>query len=75
MDLVQAWAYRNGARRHFIRPEKPVENCFVETFNGKFPEGCLSEHWFRDLDHARGIIASAQRWGGCPRACLRKKRA
>jgi putative transposase len=43
----------------FIDPGKPVQNAFVESFNGKFREECLSQNWFTSLDHARREIA---RW-------------
>jgi len=41
---------------HFIRPGKPVENCYVESFNGKFRDECLNDHWFIDLDDAKTKI-------------------
>ncbi len=53
---LDAWAYRRGVKLHFIRPGKPVENCFVESFNGKFRDECLNEHWFTDLQDARDKI-------------------
>ena len=53
---LDTWAYERGIRLHFIRPGKPIENCFVESFNGKFRDECLSEHWFKDVLHARQII-------------------
>lgn len=53
---LDAWAYRHGIQLDFIRPGKPVENCFVESFNGKFREECLSAHWFTDLGDARRQI-------------------
>lgn len=31
------------------RPGKPVENCFIESFNGNFRDECLNEHWFASL--------------------------
>lgn len=40
----------------FIRPGKLVQNAFVESFNGKFRDECLSEHWFLGLDEARQVI-------------------
>lgn len=54
---LDAWAYRNGVRLDFIRPGKPVENAFVESFNGKFRDECLNEHWFTSLNDARFTIA------------------
>jgi len=53
---LDAWAYRRGIQLDFIRPGKPVENCFVESFNGKFRDECLSAHWFTDLADARREI-------------------
>jgi len=40
----------------FIQPGKPTQNAFVESFNGKFRDGCLNQHWFLNLDDARDII-------------------
>ncbi len=33
-----------------------MQNGYVESFNGKFRDACLNEHWFTDLDDARWII-------------------
>ncbi len=41
---------------HFIRPGKPVENAYIESFNGKFRDECLNENWFFDLEDARAVI-------------------
>jgi putative transposase len=48
--------YRNGVRLHFIEPGKPVQNAFIESFNGKFQDECLNEHWFTNLADARRTI-------------------
>jgi transposase InsO family protein len=53
---LDAWAYQNGVELHFIRPGKPVDNAFIESFNGKFRDECLNQHWFLDLDDARTKI-------------------
>ena len=42
----------------FIRPDKPIENAFVESFNGKFRDECLNEHWFVSLADAKETIAA-----------------
>jgi putative transposase len=55
---LDAWAARSGVKLRFIRPGKPVENCFVESFNGTFRRDCLDAHWFEDLPHARRVIES-----------------
>ena len=37
----------------FIRPGKPVENCLVESFDGRIRDECLNVHWFLNVDDAR----------------------
>jgi putative transposase len=51
-----SWAAQRSIELCFIEPGKPVQNCFVESFNGRFRDGCLSQQWFIDLDDARGKI-------------------
>jgi putative transposase len=41
----------------FIRPGKPIENAYVESFNGKFRDECLDEYWFVSLADATMIEA------------------
>lgn len=53
---LDEWAYRTGVRLNFIRPGKPTENAFVESFNGRFRDECLNENWFMSLKHAREVI-------------------
>jgi putative transposase len=55
-QVLDKWAYRSGVRLSFIRPGKPNENAYIESFNGKFRDECLNEHWFISLVHARNII-------------------
>ena len=53
---LDQWAYDHGVRLKLIQPGKPTQNAFIESFNGKFRDECLNEHWFRTLDHARAVI-------------------
>jgi len=53
---LDAWAYQRGIKLNFIRPGKPVDNSFIESFNGRFRDECLNDHWFVSLDEARKII-------------------
>jgi putative transposase len=53
---LDEWAYRRGVQLHFIRPGKPVENAYVESFNGKFRDECLNQHWLVALSHAKEVI-------------------
>jgi putative transposase len=55
-EVLDQWAYRTGVQLSFIRPGKPNENAYIESFNGKFRDECLNEHWFISLAHARSII-------------------
>ena len=50
MDL---WAYKNGVHLDFIRPGKPVENGYIESFNGKLRDECLNVEVFFTLADAR----------------------
>lgn len=50
------WVMAHEIRLAFIRPGKPIENPFIESFNGRFRDECLNEHWFSTVMHARGII-------------------
>jgi putative transposase len=56
---LDQWADEHGVKLEFIQPGKPVQNCFVESFNGRLRDECLNENWFISLDDARRIIA---RW-------------
>jgi len=53
---LDAWAYQRGVKLNFIRPGKPVENAYIESFNGRLRDECLNEHWFTGIDHARQAI-------------------
>jgi putative transposase len=55
-QVLDKWAYRRAVQLSFIRPGKPNENAYIESFNGKFRDECLNEHWFLSLAHARSII-------------------
>ncbi len=54
--VLDAWAYERNVRLAFIRPGKPVDNCYIESFNGRFRDECLNEHWFITMQHARSVI-------------------
>ena len=53
---LDEWAYRRGVKLNFIRPGKPIENAFVESFNGRFRDECLNDNWLMSMKHARKVI-------------------
>lgn len=53
---LDAWAYANGVKLNFIQPGKPTQNCYIESFNGKFRDECLNEHVFVNLQDAQQKI-------------------
>lgn len=55
---LDEWAYRNQLKLRFIEPGKPQQNAYIESFNGKFRDECLNEHWFLSMRHARQVIAA-----------------
>ena len=50
------WSKESGTKLHSMQPGKPTQNAFVESFNGKFQDSCLNQHWFRSLNDARQEI-------------------
>ena len=53
---LDQWAYERGIRLRFIEPGKPVQNAVMESFNGRFRDECLNQHWFLSLADARQTI-------------------
>jgi putative transposase len=54
-QALDLWAYNRRIGLQFIEPGKPMQNPYVESFNGKFRDECLNEHWFLNLAEAREI--------------------
>ena len=50
---LDQWAHRRGVGLRFSDPGKPVQNAVVESFNGRFRDECLNQHWFLSLADAR----------------------
>jgi len=53
MDL---WEAETGVKLTFIAPGKPIQNAFIESFNGKLRAECLDQNWFTDLADAKSVI-------------------
>ena len=53
---LEDWACRRGVQLDFIRPGKPVENAFIESFNGRLRDECLNVHQFTSIEEAQAKI-------------------
>ena len=56
-NAILRWQQDSGVGWHYIAPGKPIQNGFVESFNGRLRDECLNEHLFVGLAVARRIIA------------------
>jgi putative transposase len=50
---MDSWAYRRGVQLEFIRPGKPTENAYIESFNGRLRDECLNGNLFFSIEDAR----------------------
>ena len=53
---LEDWAFARGVQLDFIRPGKPVENAFIEAFNGRLRDECLNVHQFVSIEDAQAKI-------------------
>lgn len=53
---ILAWQEERGVEWHYIMLGKPIQNGFIESFNGRLRNECLNEHLFSNLAQAREII-------------------
>lgn len=53
---LDRWAWESKVKIRFIQPGKPNQNCYVESFNGRFRDECLNQHVFHSLAHAKDLI-------------------
>jgi putative transposase len=72
---MQAWSYQYAVRLEFIRPGRPIDNGYIESFNGRLRDECLNvetffdvsdvreklEHWRQDYNRVRPHSALADR--------------
>jgi putative transposase len=55
---LDSWASQSKVKLSYIRPGKPIENAYIESFNGRLRDECLNENWFVSLEDARDKIES-----------------
>ena len=58
LNAILKWQEGRKVEWHYIAPGKPMQNGFVESFNGRLRDECLNEHLFANLRHARDLIAA-----------------
>jgi putative transposase len=56
--VLDVWAHRHGVKLMYIEPGKPMQNPYIESFNGKFRDECLNQNWFMNVIEAKRIIES-----------------
>ncbi len=57
-NAILKWQEDRQVEWHYVAPGKPMQNGFVESFNGRLRDECLNEHLFANLRHARHLIAA-----------------
>lgn len=57
-NAILKWQKDRSVEWHYITPCKPMQNGFVESFNGRLRDECLNEHVFDTMRHARRLIAA-----------------
>jgi putative transposase len=60
-NAILAWADESRIDWHYIAPGKPVQNAFIESFNGRLRDELLNETLFRSLPHARSALEAWRR--------------
>ena len=56
-NAILAWSKDHRVEWHYIAPGKPMQNGYVESFNGRMRDELLNESLFFGLDHARSAVA------------------
>ncbi|ASP29274.1 MAG TPA: IS3 family transposase [Erythrobacter sp.] len=57
-SAILRWSQERRVEWHYIAPGKPMQNGFVESFNGRLRDECRNETLFTSLAHARFVLAA-----------------
>ena len=57
-NAILAWAKEHQVEWHYIAPGRPMQNGYIESFNGRMRDELLNESLFADLDQARRLIGA-----------------
>ena len=52
------WTQKHSIKHILVEPGTPIQNAYIESFNGTFRDECLDENWFGSLKQARQTIAT-----------------
>jgi putative transposase len=58
---ILTWTHAHTVTLRLIEPDKPNQNSYIESFNGRLRDECLNEHWFLTLAHAQVVIEAWRR--------------
>ena len=58
---LDQWSYEHNVHQKLIQSGKPTQKAYIGSFNGKFRDECLNEHWFHSLAHAKTIIQALRK--------------
>jgi transposase InsO family protein len=57
-NAILGWAIDHQVEWHYIAPGKPMQNCYIESFNGRMRDELLNESLFLDLDHICQLVGA-----------------
>jgi len=57
-NAILSWAKEHRVEWHYIAPGRPMQNGYIESFNGRMRDELLNESLFIDLDQARQLIGA-----------------
>lgn len=60
-NAIIAWTADTGVNWHYIDPGKPIQNAFIESFNGRLRDEFLNETLFTSLAQARTALEEWRR--------------
>lgn len=55
-EIIRYWAKKNGIELFYIKPGRPVENAFIESFNARLRDECLTRHAFESVEEAEEVL-------------------
>jgi putative transposase len=57
-NAMLGWAKNHGVNWHYTAPSRPMQNGYIESFNGRMRDELLNESLFTDLEQAGRLIGA-----------------